>query len=352
MAIGVLATGVTGRFLYQSRREFRQAQACSAFGMALQEELQKWKDIDVYIKLSGNYSLPDDFIEQEKALVKVSVESDHDKRECLIPYVKYNRNIERTFKARAIHSYLSQIYPLNADSLNLFWKRRLATMNLLGTTIVRISVTDWEGHESCTYSADSLYLSKADSLSTCYIGCRCEVGVTGYLYCPWWMAFSWKDWAVLVVMIAVCMLLFGGRKVYLQFFVKERHFVVASRKSQLQVYQLEENVYFDADSRSLKRGDEVMKLSPLVAKLLQGFLEAEDYRLSNEEILNLLWPDGSGTSDRLHQTMKRLRLCLSRISACTTENENFAYRLKIPHSIEKIRFERCFYYRLTRTDIS
>ena len=335
VAIGVWAAGVTGRFLYQSRREFRQAQAGSAFGMALQEELQKWKDIDVYIKLSGNYSLPDDSIEQEKALVKVSVESDYDKRECLIPYVKHNRNVERTFKARAIHSYLSQIYPLNADSLNLFWKHRLAAMELPGTTIVRISVTDWEGHESCTYSADSLYLSKADSLSTCYIGCRCEVGVTGYLYCPWWMAFSWKDWAVQVVMIAVCMLLFWGRKVYLQFFVKERHFVVASRKSQLQVYQLEENVYFDADSRSLKRGDEVMKLSPLVAKLLQGFLEAENYRLSNEEILNLLWPDGSGTADRLHQTMKRLRLCLSRISACTTENENFAYRLKIPHSIEK-----------------
>lgn len=335
VAIGVWAAGVTGRFLYQSRREFRQAQAGSAFGMALQEELQKWKDIDVYIKLSGNYSLPDDSIEQEKALVKVSVESDCDKREYLIPYVKHNRNVERTFKARAIHSYLSQIYPLNADSLNLFWKHRLAVMELPGTTIVRISVTDWEGHESCTYSADSLYLSKADSLSTCYIGCRCEVGVTGYLYYPWWMTLSWKDWAVLAVVIAVCLSLFGGRKVYRCFLVKEKHIVVERCKNQPHIYQLEENVYFDADSRSLKRGDDVMKLSPLVAKLLQGFLEAEDYRMSNDEILNLLWPDGSGTSDRLHQTMKRLRLCLSRISVCTIENENFAYRLKIPHSIEK-----------------
>lgn len=335
VAIGVLAAGVTGRFLYQSRREFRQAQAGSAFGMALQEELQKWKDIDVYIKLSGNYSLPDDSIEQEKALVKVSVESDYDKRECLIPYVKHNRNVERIFKARAIHSYLSQIYPLNADSLNLFWKHRLAAMELPGTTIVRISVTDWEGHESCTYSADSLYLSKADSLSTCYIGCRCEVGVTGYLYYPWWMTLSWKDWAVLAVVIAVCLSLFGGRKVYRCFLVKEKHIVVERCKNQPHIYQLEENVYFDADSRSLKGGDDVMKLSPLVAKLLQGFLEAEDYRMSNDEILNLLWPDGSGTSDRLHQTMKRLRLCLSRISVCTIENENFAYRLKIPHSIER-----------------
>lgn len=74
---------------------------------------------------------------------------------------------------------------------------------------------------------------------------------------------------------------------------------------------------------------------PLSAKLLQGFLDAKEHRLPNDEILRLLWPDGTGTLDKLHQNIKRLRHCLSQISICTIEHENFAYRFKIPHSIEE-----------------
>lgn len=350
--IGIVAAGVTGWCLCQNRQDFWRTQARSAFRMALQEEMRKWKDIDVFIgREKGLIRLPDDSIYIKKEPMKVSLTSEYGEKDFLIPYEKYGYNIERnSSELRGIHTYLLHKSPLNADSLNFFWKRRLAEMEFPGTTVVRIVVSDWEERDSYTYSADSLYLSKSDSLSTYYIGCRCEVEVTGYLYYPWWRVLVWIDWVLLVALIAGCVLLFFLQRhisnAYHRFFVKEKEVkvpviiekevpVVADRESRPHIYPLEEGVCFDADSRLLKKGDESVKLMPLLAKLLQGLLDAEEHRLSNEEILQLLWANGTGTSDRLHQNTKRLRTYLSQISVCTLENENFAYRLNIPVSSKK-----------------
>lgn len=354
--IGVVAAGVTGWCLCQNRQDFWRTQARSAFRMALQEEMRKWKDIDVfYYTAPGTRRLSDDSIYIKKAPMKVSLTSEYGKKDFLIPYEKYSQNIEGSSEdMRCMHTCLLHESPLNADSLNHFWKRRLAEMEFPGTTVVRIVVSDWEERDSCTYSADSLYIPQSDSLLTSYIGNRCEVGVTGYLYHPWQMTFSWKDWALLAAVIAGCFLLFFLQehisRTYRRFFIKDKPVVeevevpviiekevpvVVSRERHPHIYPLEVGVCFDADSRLLKKGDESVKLMPLLAKLLQGLLDAEGYRLSNEEILQLLWADGSGTSDRLHQNTKRLRTYLSQISICTLENENFAYRLNIPVSSEK-----------------
>ncbi|MCR6503196.1 winged helix-turn-helix domain-containing protein [Bacteroides muris (ex Fokt et al. 2023)] len=344
--IGIVAAGVAGCFLYKHRLKFWQMQARSVFPVALQEELQKWKEIDVHRSMSGNVRLPDDSVGMEKKPIKVSLESEYGKRDYWIPYEKYSRNIEQAFELRGICSYLLHVSPPNADSLNMFWKNRLAAMGFSGTTVVRISVSDWQERESYTYSADSSYLSKSDSLSVYYIGCRCEVGVTGYLYHPWWTVLSWKEMALMVALIVSCILLFFMRgyvyRVYYRLFVKEKHIViekevpvVVGRESRPHTYRLEEGVYFDADSRLLKKGDDVVKLAPLLARLLQGFLDAENYTLSNDEILHLLWPDGSGTQDKLYQNIKRLRNYLSKISICTVEGEKFVYHLKIHRSIKE-----------------
>lgn len=354
--IGVVAAGVTGWYLYQNRQDFWRTQARSAFRMALQEEMRKWKEINVYYYTEpGTKRLSDDSIYLQKEPLKVSLTSKHGKKDFLVPYKKRAHNIEQSSTLnRGMHSCLLDTIPLNVDSLNLFWKAQLDKIGYPGTTVVRITVTDWWEHDSCTYSADSLYIPQSDSLLTSYIGNRCEVGVTGYLYHPWQMTFSWKDWALLAAVIAGCILLFFLQehisRTYRRFFIKDKLVVeevkvpviiekevpvVVSRERHPHIYPLEVGVCFDADSRLLKKGDESVKLMPLLAKLLQGLLDAEGYRLSNEEILQLLWADGSGTSDRLHQNTKRLRTYLSQISICTLENENFAYRLNIPVSSEK-----------------
>lgn len=366
--IGIAVAGTTGWFLYQDRVKTLRAQARDTFGKALTEGLRKWNGIYVYYMSSGKFQLPDDSIDIKKDPIKIHMGSEFGKKDFLVPYEKHHYNIEQSSDKRGMHSYLLKVSPLNADSLGMIWKSRLDSIAFPGTTAIRISVSDWWEHESYTYSSDSLYVSQSDSLFSCYLGYRCEVGVTGYLYTSWRMLFTWEDLLLLAVLIVGCMLLSFIQeyvvKILHRLFVKEKLVVeektvviekevpviiekkvpviiekevpvIAGHDHHSHIYQLEEGTYFDTDLRMLKRGDVLVKLMPQLAKLLQGFLDAEDYRLSNDEIIQLLWPKNDGTADKLHQNIKRLRGCLSQISSTTIESENFTYRLKIPISSGK-----------------
>ena len=342
--IGMVAAGITGRLLYRERLETWRTQARETFHAALMEELQEKDTMEVFLDFSGNLHLPDASIALNQESIKVPLKSKYGKKDFWIPYAKHANNVESSSVLRGIYSYLLHVSPLNADSSNRSWNRRLEAMGFPGTAETRISVTDWWGHASYAYSSDSLFVSGLDSLITFYAGLRCEVGATGYLYAPWWTMLSLQDKVWLVVVLAVCLLPFFvyGRvhRLCLRLFVREKAVIVkkdipvtAVCESRPPVYQLEEGVYFETGSRLLKKGNDAVKLMPLSAKLLQGFLDAEGYRLSNDEILRLLWPNKTGTLDKLHQNIKRLRHSLSWISICTIEHENFAYRFIIPHSI-------------------
>ena len=126
---------------------------------------------------------------------------------------------------RASYSYVLYKSPLQADSLNRIWYRLLEEMNYFGKTVVRISVADWDERETYTFSDDSLYMLKPDSLMSCYLGYRCEIGVTGYLYYSWLNVFTVKDKILLCALALCCFLLFFLQeyivKIYCRFFVKE-----------------------------------------------------------------------------------------------------------------------------------
>ena len=345
--IGIVAAGITGWFLYQDRMEFWKAQACSTFRIALEKELQERSGIEMYLYMNGNVSLPKNSIVLEKEPITVSMESKHGKKDFVIPYEKHIHNIERSSDIRGMHSYLLHVQPLKADSLNRLWENLLAEMEFPGRTIVRTSVTDWWERETYAYSGDTLYVAKLDSLISYYMGYRCEIGVTGYMYYPWWVSFTLKDKVLLCVLVLACFLLFFIQeyvvRLFHRFFVKEVSTVIEKKvpvfvveKSQSHIYRLEDNLYFDTDSGKLIKANACVKLSPLLAKLLQGFLEAENYRLSVNEILDLLWPNDVATSERVHTAIRRLRKSLSEISDWRIENGNSGYQLKSPHSIEEI----------------
>lgn len=346
VAIGVVAAVITGWFLYQNRMEFWKTQARSAFRVALGEELQKQK-VEIPFHMQGDINLSIvDANDQKKEPITVSMVSEYGEKDFIIPYEKHIHNIERPSDWRVIRSIVLEERPLIADSLDLVWKNLLGRIEYPGKTVVRVSVLDWWEHETCSYSGDSLYLSKSDSLVAHYLGYRCEVGVTGYLYGPWWVILSWKDMLLLGALIVGCILLFFVQdyvdRIYRRLFVKkipvviEKEIpVIACHESQSHIYRLEDGLRFDADLNMLKKGDACVKLAPLSAKLLQGFLDMEDCRLSNDEILCLLWPNGNGTSDKLYTNVRRLRGYLSQISNYTIENENFSYQLKKSHFIEE-----------------
>ena len=150
-----------------------------------------------------------------------------------------------------------------------------------------------------SYSNDLSYLSKSDSLISCYLGYRCEIGVTGYVHSFWWKVFTLKDKILLGALVVASLLLFFVQefmiRIYRRLFIKEIP-VIAMDKSQSHIYQLEDDCFFDADSMNLKNSVVNVKLTPLPATLLQGFLDAQDNKLVyflNDNIYEL--PDRKST---------------------------------------------------------
>ena len=153
-------------------------------------------------------------------------------------------------------------------------------------------------------------------------------------------------------LVICCFLLFFLQeyiaKVYRRFFVKEVTVektvpifvekeipMIAVDRSEAHVYRLEDDLFFDADSGVLYRVDNRVKLTATLARLLQAFLDAEDYRLSVNGIMELLWPDGSVTPGNVHTVITRLRKALSEVSDWGIENKKFCYQLKSPISLKK-----------------
>ena len=70
-------------------------------------------------------------------------------------------------------------------------------------------------------------------------------------------------------------------------------------------------VTFDSYAKLLICGDQTIPLTSQACRLLDAFLNAPEYILTYEELLECLWKDGSGGMVRLRVAISRLRIVLS-----------------------------------------
>ena len=77
------------------------------------------------------------------------------------------------------------------------------------------------------------------------------------------------------------------------------------------LYILSPKVTFDSYAKLLICGDQTIPLTSQACRLLDAFLNAPEYILTYEELLECLWKDGSGGMVRLRVAISRLRIVLS-----------------------------------------
>lgn len=349
VTIGLVAAITTAYFLHQNKKEYWNEYARKSFAEVLRGELQKREMKDVPYVSWGMASSSSKGTFQNDSLKEVTITTAAGEKTYRIPAFKLDRNIEDNLKMRMLHSYILEMHPLVADSLNLGWTKLLQEMGFPGKNIVRVSVIDLLEHETEYYSGDSLVVNKADSLFSYYVGYRSEVEITGFLYLPWWKTFFLKDLVLLCSILMICFLLpflfmYINRLYHTYFFkteikteikvVEKPIPVLITEKSSVHVYQLEAGVVFDYDSREIRKNGQVELLTSQIADLLKLFLEAENYLLTTVAIAEAFWPNTMDAKNNIYSAIKKLRMNLSHISLCTVDNKNSSYQLKIPHFIE------------------
>lgn len=348
VAIGVIAAGTTAYFLYQDRKELWREYARSTFAEVLREDLLNRSGKEMFYTSWGNAnSFAQENSVNNDSLQEVEVTSEHGSKKYLIPIYKLAHNIENENFKRGIQGYVLEKEPLVADSLHTKWVKLLQEMSFSGKSIVRVSVTDLLEHETRKYSNDSAYLNQADSLDSYYIGYRSEIEVTGFLYSQWWQLFFVKDMVLLCGIVMFCFLFplieKYIRRLYHRYFCKtivatgEKVIpVITAEKDETFIYELDKGVFFDANTRTLSKGNSLVIMTPQTAILLKEFLDVQHHELSVEEIMKKMWGVKERNKEKVYITIKRLRDDLYEISACTIINVGSAYQLIIPISSKKI----------------
>ena len=209
-------------------------------------------------------------------------------------------------------------------------------------THTRITVWDFQEQPSSAFSKNVQKFSQTDSLLSYYMGFRCEVEATGYASCEWWLLSDWRLLAIGGVCAGIELLFFIFGKMYCyrknrqpEEVEQEGLPVIVVTVEQSPVYQLGEHTFFDAERMELIKEEQVVKLTPQTAVLLEKFLQAEGHTLSTSLISETLWPNGSGSQERIHTLIRRLRKSLGELTALQIKFKNDSYHLIIPHFIGK-----------------
>jgi hypothetical protein len=330
-----LAMGA-GTFLVHQKWD---EQARTTFKTALLQELQKRDTLSIpYI---SNWTAISALEEVNPGVVEIALDSG--KRKYEIPCFKFENSLVKGGIERGLLTALLDESPLDADSLHGTWNKLLKESDIFLKTHTRITVWDFQEQSSSAFSKNVQKFSQTDSLLSYYMGFRCEVEATGYASCEWWWLLSdWRLLAIGGVCAGIELLFFIFGKMYCyrknrqpEEVEQEGLPVIVVTAEQSPVYQLGEHTFFDAERMELIKEEQVVKLTPQTAVLLEKFLQAEGHTLSTSLISETLWPNGSGSQERIHTLIRRLRKSLGELTALQIKFKNDSYHLIIPHFIGK-----------------
>ena len=178
IAIGVIVAGITTYFLYQDRKEQWNEYARETFTEALKEEIQKRSEMKVYFATQGETSLSS---REKEFPEEVTLKGKNGKRIYSIPTYKRHHNIVGDLNQRMLQGYVLEKRPLKADSLQLVWKNYLKKVEFPGKSSIDLFIIDLQKQERQSFSYDSAFAMKSDSLISYYVGFRYENGVTGFV---------------------------------------------------------------------------------------------------------------------------------------------------------------------------
>ena len=319
--IGGIALFLVCKYTYQLKVTELKKEAYNVFIQVLNEELKERKVEGPLIHTISNVAswlgvdLPD----------SVSIIDSTGKHRYKLDPQKHLKNITDMTDMRLLHSIVFIEDPLIPDSLNSIWRKYLSSSHLPTKSALKISRTNYKGEIDSQTTLDSKWCITSNMVFTFYMGYACEIEMMGYLH--------YSIWNIMPTMLSIYFLLYiiyvyGSYRFAM--FVNRK--VVAMRRKEIievpvitlvkeasdtpvRSYILHDNIIFYAEQQIIELDGKKEKIQKQQSLLLELFLRNKDegYVLEDDVISQHLWPDRSGSVDRLHKAIGRLRSKLNEL---------------------------------------
>lgn len=282
-----------------------------AFKDALEKEFVQ-RGSEVNLKYSVNRKSP---LPSNKKIV-VSMTDELGTKEYLIDPEKNAMNVTTDPDLRMYHTVLFKERPLHPDILNNNWQRALQSKGINAKTGLNIVVMDRNHNNHQKLSKDGFMCVPNFHLFTLYIGYMCEIEVSSFIHYSMlnilidnWLSFFLLFLGVMATTSLTLFLLIKKEKTEKEdVLLLSNASIPTVEDSHPRIYIISPDTLFDSVTQQLTfKGENEAKLSEQLSALLILFMEAENYEMTDETIINKLWPDNSGNPDRLYSAMKRLR---------------------------------------------
>jgi len=277
---------------------------------------------------------------------------------------KSRRNIAHDPRLRILHSAYLVEHPLVVDSLYGKWQQHLEQQKMFTAFALQFFLSDKDGNTTSCVFPNDLLLEDYIACFDITIGYRCEVELKGFCSFSFFdlvgtrgIIYAFIYWLLIITSIIVL------------FFLSKKHKNILIPTS-AHVYQLDQNIIFDADLKKLIVGKEEILMKPQISVLLRHFLEAPEFilkdeeinvdmisqvtvddfvqieitldqefqlklnqaimKLKDEEIQEIFWSNKSNNESRLHNAISRLRGVFENIPSIEVQRyEKVGYQLYI-----------------------
>lgn len=266
----------------------------------------------------------------------------------IVPY-RFEHSLYKETEMRADISYILYKCPLSVDTLYHRLDSVLREKAISVPTSVRYTNIDLEERSSAYFAPSEKRCLPQDSLTTWYLGFRCEGEVTVYCHPRVAMSLLWAN--------AKTYCLLAGWVLFVLFFLFRHRLAAALRtwavKSEAgkqepviekeipcidvnlgdaELFKLSDTAYFNASTGVLCNGELEVTLKGRTLCLLTAFLHAPDFLLTEEEIYDTLW-DGGGSKGSKNTEIYRLREVFKKLDLpIIVQFRSGTYQLKNPHS--------------------
>lgn len=340
IAVMGIALGCYAVYLYEHAVVDFNRQARLAFEKALERELADRKVNDSLSSIASSI----DVSKIGEMPQTVWVDKGNGRIEYKISAEKHQQNVTKDAETRLIHSMALEQKPIMPDTLNAVWQQIMKESHLTGMTALRITTTDVDADSISLLTSDYASFTSLDPLFVCTLGYRCEVEIMGIADGSWWSVLIRCARVHLVLFLTSCVLacLFA---VYLIRKQDRSPLMKEVIKTQLVkelpggeegIYRIREGLVLYADRNLLVADGKEITFMPQSCTLFNLLLKADGYELSDAAIIAQLWPDNSGTGERLSQAVKRLRAPLKAQSSVEVRRtSSCSYKLVVLTSPEQ-----------------